>query len=102
MSIVKPIIEQELEFTKIRLVWANKEKTRLRVILWAYKNQKSYILTRDFEKWMESLDRDRLEVYYRDEDAAVFWQKFFGLYAAYEEQHPDMTWAEYLDSIEIN
>ena len=99
MSNVKSITEQELEGTKIRLIWANKEKTRLRVILWAYKTQKHYTLIRAFEEYMKALDRDRLAVYYRDEDASAIWQEFFGAYSIYEEAHPDMTWAEYLDNV---
>jgi murein L,D-transpeptidase YafK len=100
MNTVKSITEQELEGTKIRLIWANKEQTRLRVILWAYKYQKHYTLIRAFEEYMKALDRDRLSVYYRDEEAAALWQEFFGAYSIYEEAHPDMTWAEYLENAE--
>jgi hypothetical protein len=100
MSTIKSITEQELIFEKIRLIWANKEKTRLRIILWAYKTQKHPILLHDFEEYMKALDRDRLAVYYRDEAAAALWQEFFGAYSIYEEAHPDMTWAEYLENVE--
>jgi hypothetical protein len=100
MNSVKSITEQELEGTKIRLIWANKEQTRLRVILWGYKNQRNFILLLAFESYMKTLDRERLAVYYRDADALAFWQEFFGAYSIYEEAHPDMTWAEYLENVE--
>ncbi len=100
MSNVKSITEQELEGTKMRLVWACKDKTRYRCIIWAYKNQKHYTLVRAFEEYMKALERERLAVYYRDEDAAAFWQEFFGAYSIYEEAHPDMTWTEYLENVE--
>jgi hypothetical protein len=102
MAQIKSITEQELEATKMRLIWACKDKTRYRCIVWGYKNQKSYTLTRAFEEYMKALDRERLKVYYRGEDAAVFWQEFFGAYSIYEEQAPDATWSEYLESIEIH
>jgi hypothetical protein len=99
MNTVKSITEQELEGTKIRLIWANKEQTRLRVILWAYKKNGHPTLVRAFEEYIKALDRDRLAVYYRDEDASALWQEFFGAYSIYEEAHPDMTWAEYLENV---
>lgn len=102
MAQIKSITQQLLDDTQMRLVWANKEKTRLHVILWGYKNQKHYTLIRDFEMYIKALDRNRLRVHYRDEDAVIFWQEFFGAYTIYEEKHPDMTWAEYLQSIEVN
>ena len=93
------IAQQLLEATQIRLVWANKEKTRLQVILWAYKGKKNNILNQAFELYMKALDRDRLAVHYRDVDAAAFWGEFYGAYSIYREAHPDMAWAEYLQSI---
>ena len=100
MSNIKSITEQELDGAKMRLVWACKDKTRYLCILWGYKTQKHYTLVRAFEEYMKVLDRERLNVYYRDEDAAEFWRQFYGTYAAYEEAHPDMTWAEYLENVE--
>jgi len=96
------IAQQLLEATQIRLVWANKEKTRLQVILWAYKGQKNRNLVGEFETYMKAMPRDRIMTYYRHEDAESFWFMFFGAYSIYEEQQPDMTWSEYLQSIEVN
>lgn len=102
MEQIKSITQQLLEATQIRLVWANKEKTRLQVILWAYKGKKSITLNEAFELYMKAMPRERIMTYYRHEDAEAFWFMFFGAYSIYEEQHPDMTWAEYLQSIEVN
>ena len=100
MSTNTSIPQQLLDSTRIRLDWSNKEQTRLRVILWGYKNQKHYTLVRAFEEYMKALERERLAVYYRDEDAVALWREFFGAYTIYEEAHPDMTWAEYLENVE--
>ena len=96
------IAQQLLEVTQNRLVWANKEKTRLQVILWAYKGKKSITINEAFELYMKAMPRERIMTYYRHEDAEAFWFMFFGAYSIYEEQHPDMAWAEYLQSIEVN
>ena len=96
------IAQQLLEATQIRLVWANKEKTRVQVILWAYKGKKNNILNQAFELYMKAMPRERIMTYYRHEDAEAFWFMFFGAYSIYEEAHPDMAWAEYLQSIEVN
>ncbi len=100
MNTVKSITEQELEGTKMRLVWACKDKTRYRCIIWAYKKNGHPTLVRAFEEYMKALDRERLAVHYRDVDAAAFWGEFYGAYSIYEEAHPDMTWAEYLENVE--
>ncbi|NBW17546.1 MAG: hypothetical protein EBR82_57180 [Caulobacteraceae bacterium] len=96
------IAQQLLEATQIRLVWANKEKTRVQVILWAYKGKKNNILNQAFELYMKAMPRERIMTYYRHEDAEAFWFMFFGAYSIYEEAHPDMAWAEYLQNIDVN
>ena len=96
------IAQQLLEATQIRLGWANKEITRNKVILWAYKGKKSITLNEAFELYMKAMPRERINKYYRHEDAQAFWFMFFGAFSIYEEAHLDMTWAEYLHSIEVN
>ena len=93
------IAQQLLEVTQNRLVWANKEKTRLQVILWAYKGKKSITLNEAFELYMKAMPRERIMTYYRHEDAEDFWSTFFSDYSVYEEAHPDMAWSEYLQNI---
>ena len=96
------VTQQLLEATQMRLGWANKEITRKVMILWAYKKQKNNFLVQAFEAYMQAIPRERIMTYYRDEDAFMFWFEFFGLYSIYEETHPDMTWADYLQNIELN
>lgn len=48
---------------------------------------------------MKSIPRERLMTYYRQQDAFAFYREFYKLYDLYAETHPDMTWAEYLESI---
>ena len=93
------IAQQLLEATQIRLGWANKEITRNKVILWAYKGKKSITLNEAFELYMKAMPRDLIMTYYRNEDAEDFWSTFFSDYSVYEEAHPDMAWPEYLQSI---
>ena len=102
MEQIKSITQQLLESTQIRLGWANKEKTRVQIILWAYKHKKHVTLNYAFETYMKIMPRDRIMTYYRNEDAEAFWFMFFGAYSIYEEQHPHMAWSEYLQSIEVN
>ncbi|NDD55711.1 hypothetical protein EBZ39_17905 [bacterium] len=102
MEQIKSITQQLLEATQIRLGWANKEITRNKVILWTYKGKKSITLNEAFELYMKAMPRERIMTYYRDEDAEAFWFMFFGAYSIYEEQQPDMSWPEYLQSIEVN
>ena len=96
------ITQQLLDDTQIRLVWANKENTRVQVILWAYKGKKNITHNEAFEQYMKAMPRERIMKYYRHEDAQAFWLMFFDAYSTYEETHPDMAWAEYLQNIDVN
>ena len=96
------IAQQLLEATQIRLGWANKEITRNKVILWAYKGKKSIILNEDFELYMKAMPRERIMTYYRNEDAETFWRMFISAYEIYMIDTLGMTWSDYLKSIEVN
>ena len=98
----KSITQQLLEATKIRLITANKEKTRAEIILWLYQSSTSRLRNYEFEIYMKSIPLERLMTYYRQQDAWAFYREFYKFYDLYAERHPDMTWVEYLETIEVN
>lgn len=99
METGRSITQQLLDDTQMRLVWANKEKTRVQIILWLYQSSSRRLRNYEFEIYMKSIPRERLMTYYRQQDAFAFYREFYKLYDLYAETHPDMTWAEYLESI---
>ncbi|NBW23586.1 MAG: hypothetical protein EBR82_88150 [Caulobacteraceae bacterium] len=100
MEQIKSITQQLLEATEMRLKWANQEQTRLRIIIWAYKYQKGSVYLNDFEAYMKIMPIERIQTYYRNEDALEFWHKFLIIFEWYEKYDDDITWTDYLETIE--
>ncbi|NDD54665.1 hypothetical protein EBZ39_12465 [bacterium] len=93
------ITQQLLDDTQMRLVWANKEKTRVEIILWGYQSNTSRIRCYEFETYMRYIPRERIMTYFKHQDAFAFYREFYKLYDLYAETHPDMAWVDYVESI---
>jgi hypothetical protein len=100
METGRSITQQMLDDTQMRLRWANQEKTRVEIILWAYQSNSSRIRCYEFEIYMKYyISRERIMTFYKQEHAFAFYREFYKLYDLYAEKHPDMTWPDYLQSI---